>query len=136
MIKRIFLAIALLTAMPVAAEEPGEPDLELLAQKSNNPLSDVWLLITQNDTTLYKGDLLEGTKTVNSTKLQPVMPVPIFGGDWSTLGRRSAVLPDAARRRDARVELQGLLRADHPEPFQIDAAAQRGLSVLTGWSTP
>ena len=84
MLRRILLGAALLLALPSSAEEA---DLKLLAQKSNNPLSDVWLMILQNDTTLYKGDLLEGTKTVNSTKLQPVMPVPILDGDWNLIFR-------------------------------------------------
>ena len=82
MLRRILLGAALLLALPSSAEEA---DMKLLAQKANNPLSDVWLLILQNDTTLYKGDLLEGTKTVNSTKLQPVMPVPILGGRSSSV---------------------------------------------------
>ena len=81
------LAATLLLAIPAWAQEPGEADMKMLAQKANNPLSDVWLLILQNDTTLYKGDLLKGTKTVNSTKLQPVMPVPILGGDWNLIFR-------------------------------------------------
>ena len=84
MLRRLLLVAALLFALPSSAEEA---DLKLLAQKANNPLSDVWLLITQNDTTLYKGDPLKGTKTVNSSKLQAVMPVPIFCGDWNLIFR-------------------------------------------------
>ncbi len=37
---------------------PAEPSMAELAQKANNPLSDVWLLIGQNDTTLFGGDLV------------------------------------------------------------------------------
>ncbi len=58
-----------------------------MAQKANNPLSDVWLLLVQNDTTIYKGDLLEDDEVVNSLKIQPVMPVPVFGGDWNLIFR-------------------------------------------------
>ena len=62
-------------------------DLAKMAQKSNNPLSDVWLLIVQNDTTVYKGDVLDEDEVVNSLKIQPVMPVPVFGGDWNLIFR-------------------------------------------------
>ena len=60
------------------ASEPSEPDMAALAQKANNPLSDVWLLLSQNDTTLFEGDLLDHTEVFNSLKIQPVMPIPIL----------------------------------------------------------
>ena len=48
----VLLVGATLLAAPAATAQDGETDLALLAQKSNNPLSDVWMLITQNDTRL------------------------------------------------------------------------------------
>ncbi len=74
-------------AEEVSSRAAAPDDLAVLAQKANNPLSDVWLLLTQNDTTLYKGDAVRGTKTVNSFKFQPVLPVPIFGGDYNLITR-------------------------------------------------
>lgn len=69
----------------------GTSDLAKMAQKANNPLSDVWLLLVQNDTTVFDGDLLdnrnEDSKVLNSLKIQPVMPVPVFGGDWNLIFR-------------------------------------------------
>ena len=71
------------------AEEPksGEPDLAELAQKSNNPLSDVWLMLFQNDYTYLDGDLISGTRQLNSLKFQPVMPIPLFEEKWNLIVR-------------------------------------------------
>lgn len=68
-------------------EESEAPDLELLSKKAANPLSDLWLLWSQNDTSFLQGDLLPEDKILNSFKFQPVMPVPVFGGDWNFLIR-------------------------------------------------
>lgn len=59
--------------------------LEKAAQKSNNPVSDAWLLIGQSDN--YVVDTPDGKKLQNSLTAQPVMPVPILGGDWNLVNR-------------------------------------------------
>ena len=61
--------------------------MELLAKKTANPLSDLWLLWSQNDTSFLQGDLLPEDKILNSYKFQPIMPVPLFGGSWNFLIR-------------------------------------------------
>jgi len=68
-------------------QESQAPDLELLAKKAANPLSDLWLLWSQNDTSFLQGDLLPEDKILNSYKFQPIMPVPLFGGSWNFLIR-------------------------------------------------
>ena len=68
-------------------QESEAPDLELLSKKAANPLSDLWLLWSQNDTSFLQGDLLPEDKILNSFKFQPIMPVPVFGGDWNFLIR-------------------------------------------------
>lgn len=51
----------------------GEPeDLGELAAKLNNPISDLWMLFTQNDTYQYE-DKAGNDYTINSFKFQPVM---------------------------------------------------------------
>ena len=70
-----------------AAADTGPPasagdDLAALAQKANNPISDAWLLITQNDTTIIDGDAID-TEVVNSLKFQPVLSIPVLEGDWN-----------------------------------------------------
>lgn len=67
--------------------EKETTDLAALAQKANNPLSDVWLLLAQNDYAWLDGDLVEGTRQINSLKIQPVLPVPVIGGKWNLITR-------------------------------------------------
>lgn len=64
-----------------------EDDLALLAKKSANPVSDVWLMWLQNDTTQLRGDATGGDRWLNSTKFQPVMSFPVLGGDWNMIVR-------------------------------------------------
>ena len=49
-----------------------------IAEAMANPLSSLWMMFMQNDTTWYDGDLLdeldEDTKVQNTTLVQPVMP--------------------------------------------------------------
>lgn len=53
-------------------------DLDALAEELINPLSDLWFLAIQNDTTSYKGDYDGGdSRTFNSLKIQPVMSLPL-----------------------------------------------------------
>ena len=80
-----FLALVGLVAAPASAQEEGS--LEYMAKKANNPLSDVWLMILQNDFTRLDGDLLPGSKNFNSLKFQPVMPIPVFDGDYNLILR-------------------------------------------------
>jgi hypothetical protein len=53
-------------------------ELAKIAEALANPLSYLWLMFIQNDTTWYKGDILdrlnEDTKVMNTTLIQPVMP--------------------------------------------------------------
>ncbi len=73
----------IMTAQNTGAEEGMS--LEKAAQKSNNPVSDAWLLITQNDLTSL--DTPDGSEWRNRTSLQPVMPVPILDGEWNIVNR-------------------------------------------------
>ena len=92
----VIFAFALgLSGAAVAQEEMS---LEKAAQKSNNPVSDAWLLITQNDLTGL--DTPDGDKLQNRTSIQPVMPVPIMGGDWNLVNRIVAGVVTAPRDED------------------------------------
>ncbi len=73
----------IMTTQNTGAEEGMS--LEKAAQKSNNPVSDAWLLIAQNDLTSL--DTPDGSKWRNRTSLQPVMPVPILDGEWNIVNR-------------------------------------------------
>ena len=70
-----------------ASGQDATNSLGEIAQKANNPISDAWLLITQNDTTLIGGDAIDGTEVANVTKFQPVISAPVLGGDWNLVVR-------------------------------------------------
>ena len=53
-------------------EAESSESLEDLAKKLNNPVSDLWMLFTQNDTYRYE-DAAGEDYTINSFKFQPVM---------------------------------------------------------------
>ena len=66
----------------------------LIAEAMLNPLSNLWLLFAQNDTTWYDGDIMdalgEDAKVQNSLLLMPVMPFQLTK-DWKIVSR--VVLP-------------------------------------------
>jgi hypothetical protein len=70
-----------------STDQGGDIDLAKLAQQTNNPIGEAWLLITQNDTTLLKGDAIDGEEVLNVTKFMPVLSAPILGGDWNLVVR-------------------------------------------------
>jgi hypothetical protein len=61
-----------------------------IAEALANPLSYLWLMFTQNDTTWYDGDLLdeldEDTKVQNTTLVQPVMSFQLTE-EWKAIFR-------------------------------------------------
>ena len=73
-----------------AASGDKKPTQAEIAEAINNPLSSLWLLFTQNDTKWYGGDLLdklgENNKVMNTTLIQPVMPMQITE-DWKVIFR-------------------------------------------------
>ena len=82
------LAFASMAALSVQAEE-AELNLAEMAQKSNNPMSDVWMLLIQNDSTYIDGGAVpgDGGRWSNSLKFMPVMPVPVMDGQWNLIFR-------------------------------------------------
>jgi len=73
-----------------SASGEKQPTQAEIAEAINNPLSSLWLLFSQNDTKWYGGDLLdklgENNKVMNTTLLQPVMPMQITE-DWKVIFR-------------------------------------------------
>jgi hypothetical protein len=60
-----------------AAEPQKQSDMAALAEKMNNPLSDLWLLFMQNDLSWYDGEISDVTRVVNVTLLQPVLSMAL-----------------------------------------------------------
>jgi len=73
-----------------SASKDKKPTQAEIAEAINNPLSSLWLLFTQNDTKWYGGDILdklgEDNKVMNTTLIQPVMPMQITE-DWKVIFR-------------------------------------------------
>jgi len=57
-----------------------------LAEKINNPLSDLWLLSIQSDFQWWNGAITDKTRLVNITLLQPVMPFAL-SENWRMIVR-------------------------------------------------
>ena len=74
------------------SQDQAENDMAKLADKMNNPVGDLWLLWTQNDTMLINGDLLAESRVLNVTSFQPVIPIPI-NKDWNLVNRLIIQLP-------------------------------------------
>jgi hypothetical protein len=55
----------------------ADMDLAEIDRKLNNPLTNIWSLTFQNNTTFYKGDAVDGTEVSNNLFFQPFMPFTI-----------------------------------------------------------
>ncbi len=71
----------------------GAVDLASANKEFNNPLTSATLFITENDTLLLDGDLSDGTKVVNITVLEPIIPISIGDTGWALVNR--PILPIA-----------------------------------------
>ncbi|UGA53536.1 hypothetical protein [Vibrio sp. VB16] len=77
-------SMALTLSAPTFAEE--QLSMKDAAKKSANPVSDVWMMITQNDYTFLEKE--DGHHEMqNRLSFQPVMPVPIMDGEWNLVNR-------------------------------------------------
>jgi hypothetical protein len=101
---RIALLLLAVSFTVSAAEDPAEtaagpplPDVAAAAAEQaaiadalNNPLSSLWIMFAQNDTTWFKGDLIDdlgkSTLVQNSTLIQPVMPFQLTE-NWKAIFR-------------------------------------------------
>ena len=54
-----------------------EQDLEEIGRRLENPLTSLWSLTFQENLSLLKGDLLEGTEVANTFFFQPALPIPV-----------------------------------------------------------
>lgn len=84
-----FISMAVISSMALSSSVLAETEqlsMKEAAKKSANPVSDVWMLITQNDyTALEKED--GHHEMQNRTSFQPVMPVPIMNDEWNLVNR-------------------------------------------------
>lgn len=74
-------------------EANNQEDMAAIAEKINNPLSNLWLLFTQSDFTWWDGTITDKKRLVNVTLFQPVMPMALTE-NWRMILR--PVLPVAS----------------------------------------
>ena len=84
-----------------AATPSAAPSMEEMANKANNPLSDVWLMLVENDTSILGGDDVPGNEIMNVTLIEPVMPVPVFDQQWNLIFRPVIPIVSAPIDEDA-----------------------------------
>jgi hypothetical protein len=67
-------------------------DLAEIDRRLNNPLTSLWSLTFQNNTTFYEGDSLEGSEYSNNLFFQPFMPFEL-GSEKQTMFTLRPVFP-------------------------------------------
>ena len=129
------------TADPEQAESgpPENLDVEAaaaeqaaIAEALNNPLSSLWIMFIQNDTTLYKGDLVDslGKSDLlqNTTLIQPVMPFQLTK-NWKAIFR--PVIPINSFET---VDNLDVTTGTVPELTGTDFDRETGLGDIVLWS--
>jgi len=119
-LKYLFSILILLLGFgPVFAQtEPGEglatADLAEIDRRLNNPLTSLWSLTFQNNTSVFEGDAIDGTEYSNNLFFQPFMPFEV-GAKKQAMFTLRPVFPlvtqpvfDAAEPRESYEHVTGL----------------------------
>ncbi len=61
-------------------------ELEEISRKMDNPLSDLWIIFNQNDTSIWRGTPARGKKVINVLTVQPILPVNLTK-NWNLVNR-------------------------------------------------
>lgn len=119
---------------PAESELPGGYTQEQINEMINNPLGELWVLFTQNDTVWYGGDILdrlgEDKKIMNTTLIQPVLPMQLTE-NWKVIFRptipiNSFDVPDGI----------SIVRNQEERPIglDVDFGRKTGLGDIVLWS--
>lgn len=73
----LLLSIASASAEPAAEDSLATADLAELDRKLNNPLTSIWSLTFQNNTSLNSGDAIDADEYSNTLFFQPFMPFEV-----------------------------------------------------------
>ena len=73
-------------AETTTAAAPKGTSLDEISKKMNNPVSDLWMLVLQQDFMQFDGDITSQDRQVFSTTFQPVISVPL-GDEWNLVNR-------------------------------------------------
>ena len=77
---------AALVCTDTALAQGDKEELGEIATKLNNPLGSLWMINVENDVARYRGFPVDGSKWVNTTIIQPVMPIPLTE-KWNLINR-------------------------------------------------
>ena len=73
----LFLSPGLVVAQSGSRDDLGTADLAEIDRRLNNPLTSLWSLTFQNNTSIFEGDSLDGTEYTNNFFFQPFMPFEV-----------------------------------------------------------
>lgn len=131
----IVLALLAFLVAPLAVAEEAMSDAEeqaKIAEALANPLSSLWLMFIQSDTSWYDGDLLdalnEDTKVQNTTLIMPVMPFKLTE-EWQSIFR--LVIPINSFETLDNVDITS---GSTPSITGVDFARQTGLGDIVLWN--
>ena len=94
----MLLSLCLMNAIPMVSAEPKQDtslataDLAEIDRKLNNPLTSIWSLTFQNNTSANTGDSVSGTEYSNTLFFQPFMPFEV-GANKQTMFTLRPVFP-------------------------------------------
>ena len=93
----LFAASTLADELADEIEEHGETDIsklsnEEISKRLENPLTNLWSITFQENYANYKGDAVNGDRTVNTAFFQPALPVPV-GKDYDKIFIARPVIP-------------------------------------------
>lgn len=100
--RAILLALSLIIpAVDADDEDHGETDLgklsnEEIGKRLENPLTNLWSITFQENYANYKGDAVNGERTVNTAFFQPALPIPV-GKDYDKIFIARPVIPHVKR---------------------------------------
>lgn len=88
------LSIGGSVAETTTVAEPEGTSLDEISKKMNNPVSDLWMLVLQEDFMQFDGDITSQERQVFSTTFQPVISIPL-GDEWNLVNRPVFTFIDA-----------------------------------------
>jgi hypothetical protein len=122
---------------PALAQDDEE--LAEIARKLDNPLSDLWMIFLENQMQRYRGFPADGSQWVNSTVVQPVMPVSLTE-NWNLITRPIVPILTAPKFRAPGIDYEdcpGNCNSDDPRDLfggSLDTSRNLELGDIVLWS--
>ncbi len=107
--RRVALLVAMVASVAVAVPagpavaQPTEEELAEISRMLDNPLGELWMIFIENQAQRYRGFPAKGSMWVNSTIVQPVMPLSLTE-NWNLITRPIIPLLTAPLARGPNVD--------------------------------